>query len=558
MSKQLKILLVLFLTTISLTAQIAHETRAVWIATNFGLDFPHGIRDAESQKLLLRRIFKDISEKNYNTVYFQVRANGTTFFNSKYEPYSSELTGRTGSVPSYDPAQLAIDLAREYGLEIHAWVNTFRCFSGNDREPLMEKTHPVNAKENLVVPFYEGDNQAYWMDPGNPDTRKYLVDLLSDLISQYNFDGLQLDFIRYPGKNFKDDHSYGKFGKGKDKADWRRENITQFITELSKKVKLNNPYLKLGVTPIGIYKNPPGVFGLEAYNDVYQDVETWVNRKLVDYIIPQIYWDINSNPKFEVIARDWMKIKENTQVIVGIGAYKPEVKREIASQLGISRNLGADGVAMFRYRNISDMFLFSEPALPAIYKNFVVEKLPLPDKLSAAADPLMNNNLRLSWSYNKESEKKLKYFVIYEVKEGVPILQKLVEPDDRFSYLTSARKIQQVGYYTVGTVDLNWNENFDSGALIRVENKPLKNLLIKLTHTDVPVLQKQNDEFLLNLYSERNENLIIEFETEKGILSTSNNLLIRGLNIITLPKVRGGSEIILNFLNRKEKRSIRL
>ncbi|GJQ62408.1 MAG: hypothetical protein SCALA702_14610 [Melioribacteraceae bacterium] len=553
-----RIFLIVLLFSFSLFGQLAHETRAVWVATNFGLDFPHGIRDAESQKILLRRIFKDIKEKNYNTVYFQVRANGTTFFNSEYEPYSAELTGRTGSIPAYDPAQLSIDLAREFGLEIHAWVNTFRCFSGNDREPLLDKKHPVTAREDLVVPFYEGETLAYWMDPGNPDTHTYLVELFSDLTTKYNFDGLQLDFIRYPGKSFNDGTTFSRYGERRDKAEWRRDNITRFIKSLSQKVKLQNPYLKLGTTPIGIYKNPPGVYGFEAFNDVYQDVESWINNGIIDYVIPQIYWDINSNPRFEVIAKDWLKMKGNVQIILGIGAYKPEVKSEITSQIAISRKLGAEGIAMFRYRNISDINLFSDPALPATYNTIAIEPLPLPFNLSAGADKLMNNNLKLSWQYDSENEQKLKYFVLYEVQDGVPLLLKLVDPADRASYLISARKVKEVGYYTVGTVDLNWNENYDASNLIRVENKLLKNLLGKIGNSETPLLQKRDNNFLLNLYSEGDERLDISIKTQSANATTYNIKLKKGLNLITLPLVEGAQEMKLDFIERKQKRSLRL
>ena len=115
-----------------LHAQAPRETRAVWVSTNFKLDWPPPTYNQAAQKKELKKIFDDIERKNLNTIYFQVRSNGTVLFRSTMELFSPYITGNIGDYGNYDPLEFAIKEAHKRGLEIHAWVNTNRVFSGNN------------------------------------------------------------------------------------------------------------------------------------------------------------------------------------------------------------------------------------------------------------------------------------------------------------------------------------------------------------------------------------------------------------------------------------------
>ncbi len=200
--------LFLFLSTL-IIAQPYRETRAVWLTTNYKLDWPPNTFDENEQKISLRNIFKDLSEKNFNTVYFQIRSNGTVLYNSTIEPFSPYLTGNVGVKPNYDPLQYATELGREFNLEVHAWVNMIRCFTGSDDKFLKHPQHLRNAHPEWTVRVMdENGNLSYWLNPGYYQVQDYLVDLMNEIVSNYDVDGIHLDFFRYPGKDFEDD---GKF-----------------------------------------------------------------------------------------------------------------------------------------------------------------------------------------------------------------------------------------------------------------------------------------------------------------------------------------------------------
>ena len=111
----------MFITSPQITAQTERETRAVWVATNFRLDWPPPTFDEEKQKQALIDIFDDIKSKNLNTVFFQAGINGTVLFKSSFDPFSPYITGEVDKEGNYDPLQFAIEQAHKRGLEIHPW-----------------------------------------------------------------------------------------------------------------------------------------------------------------------------------------------------------------------------------------------------------------------------------------------------------------------------------------------------------------------------------------------------------------------------------------------------
>lgn len=331
-------------------SQKNQEIRAVWIATNHRLDWPPPTFDIEVQKKSLIEIFDSIKSKNLNTIYFQVRSNGTVLFNSSFEPCSFYIDGK-GNLP-YDPLQFAIQEAHKRGIEIHAWLNVVQVFAGGELDILNNPDHIVKRKPDWIIEYQENEMKSYWLNPAIPEVREYISDLIKELVKNYNVDGIHLDYIRYPGRNFNDDSLFNIYGKGLSKDNWRRKNITDLIELINKKIKSVKPYVKLGATPIGIYKNHSGMSGWEGYNDVYQDAREWLKRGLLDYIVPQVYWSIENN--FEVITREWVNNSFGKNVIIGIGAFKDDIKSKIEKMIEYTRTIGAQGFAIFRYSSIKD------------------------------------------------------------------------------------------------------------------------------------------------------------------------------------------------------------
>ncbi|MEK9136475.1 MAG: family 10 glycosylhydrolase, partial [Bacteroidota bacterium] len=193
------------------------------------------------------------------------------------------------------------------------------------------------------------------------EIRDYLVRVALEIVRRYDVDGINFDFIRYPGKNFPDAETFHRYGYGMERDDWRRSNIDKFVTAFYDSAMRIKPMLKIGSAPLGVFSNGSGGNGWGAFYSYYQDSQGWLRKKKHDYLSPQLYWDLGAtkdDPDFAELLRKWRAATSGRHIWAGIAAYKPEVMRELARQIDSSRAIGAEGEAYFRYEHVSDATVF--------------------------------------------------------------------------------------------------------------------------------------------------------------------------------------------------------
>jgi uncharacterized lipoprotein YddW (UPF0748 family) len=403
------------------------ETRAVWLATVDYLDWPKPEmhRNIAAQKASLIKILDYLKRINFNTIFFQTRPRGNTFHKSEYEPWAKELTGNLGVNPGWDPLAFLIDEAHKRGIEVHAWINVVKVWSGKTLPPKTNPEHIALKKPGWIKLF----NKEWWLDMGYPECREYLSTIVLEIVNNYNIDGINFDYLRYPEKDFNDDYSYKLYGNRINRYDWRRENITDFLRRVYTKALSVKPYLRIGVAPIGIFLSVPGCSGWSAFNDVYQDCRQWLKEGIIDYLSPQIYWDIKTtkgDPGFFSCLSEWKKIMNGRHLYPGIAASRSIVKTEISKQVNLSRREQTEGNAFYRYSDIPSDYIFNEiyrfPAnipimnwkkgnQPLPPKNLTIEKNQDSYKLRWDPPEKVNNNVILKFyniyrsnnnSFNKE------------------------------------------------------------------------------------------------------------------------------------------------------------
>lgn len=521
-------------------SQAAHETRAVWVATNHRLDWPPPQFNPDKQKSALEEIFDNIKSKNLNTIYFQVRSNGTVLFKSSYDPFSYYINGKSGDIP-YDPLKFAVEEAHKRGLEIHAWINVVQVFAGNELNILNDVNHIVQRKPGWVIEDYRDGSKSYWLDPGLPEVREYISDMIKEMVENYDVDGVHLDYIRYPGKNFNDEFSFSVYGNGLLRDEWRRKNITELIELINKKIKAVKPYIKLGATPIGIYKNHSGMYGLEGFTQVYQDAREWLKKGLLDYIAPQIYWPFDNNYRFDLLAKEWIDNSFGRNVVIGIGAYKPEVKNEIEKMIKYVRDVGADGIAFFRYSSIKDYSFesFSYKSFPSIMNWIKADYPPPPHNLNYTLHEENSNIISLSWEIDKSNLKdSIRCFALYELSSPNSEItnESLIDiiPGDKTSYNFVIDKYKRVKYYFVlKSINKLWNESEESSNVIEVKIPQLSTLAMTINFDSNPILIKESNEFSeVLIYSNYYDEIIVNGNNGKYdefILSSSIKI---GKNVV--------------------------
>ncbi|MBU2444848.1 MAG: family 10 glycosylhydrolase [Bacteroidetes bacterium] len=536
---------VLFITlnTILLFSQPKQEVRAVWLTTNLQLDWPPRTLDQEIQKKALVDILDDLRQKNFNTIYFQVRSQGSVMFKSLLEPWSQYLTGMLGGEPDYDPLKFILGEARKRNFELHAWVNMIRCKIGEQYPQTSNPPHIMNRNPDWVKRYTEGNSVSYWLDPGLPEVREYLKNICVELTANYDIDGIHFDFIRYPGNNFDDSYSYSIFGNGMNLSDWRRENINTLVSGIYDTLISIKPMLKVGSAPIGIYENLPGARGWEGRNSVFQDSREWLRRGKQDYLVPQIYWDLENNPRFDLLINDWVTNNNGRQIIAGIGAYERNVFQQLDKLISVSRAYNSNGQSFFRYENISkkkfDGYSTLSNIPPMKWKDNIPPNAPYELSAKNLSDRL--GLIELVWGLPLPAVDgdTAKYYNIYKSED------KFIDRNNSkylsnfsngyYFYDNLNRPSQLEYYYQVGALDKGNNESLDATGIIKVELLNLKNVLRHVLPVSVSFLQPRNINdkifFSVDLVKSGSLKIDLKSESEKLLKSIFDGYAKIGQNI---------------------------
>ena len=336
--------------------QLKREFRGVWVATVANIDWPseQGLSVSEQKKEILA-ILDRVVELNMNAVVFQVRPAADALYNSHLEPWSEYISGQMGQPPEpyYDPLAFVVEEAHNRGLELHAWFNPFRA-----RHKTANKHTDANHISVIAPELVVSYGEQLWMDPGNTTAQEHSLRVIRDVVRRYDIDGIHIDDYFYPypvkdksGRNivFPDDKSWQKAqaqGTMLSREDWRRQNINHFIERLYATVKQEKPWVKVGISPFGIWRpgNPEPIRGMDAFSTLYADSRLWLQKGWVDYISPQLYWSMNSARQSYTKLYTWWQA-QNTRdrhIWPGSAIYRIDAhgwaEDEILNQIRYTRN----------------------------------------------------------------------------------------------------------------------------------------------------------------------------------------------------------------------------
>ena len=432
-----------------------HEWRAVWIATVNNIDWPSkpGLTTLEQQKELIAYLdlFKSL---NFNAIVLQVRPAADAFYISKNEPWSIYLTGDQKKSPSplYDPLAFAIEEAHKRGIELHAWLNPYRVSQNVENIKDMSPDHMYRKRPDL---FVKHGNKLYF-DPAYPETREFLTKVIKDLVTRYDLDGIHFDDYFYPNNDFSDESSFAKYPRGykkEDKMAWRRENVDIVVKMLRDTIKSVKPFMKFGISPYAVWRNlrddPKGSdtksYGYTNYDHLHADILKWMESGWLDYILPQLYFNIGyPAADFTVLAKWWRDYSAGTPVYGGLGTYRLDANSkieawrtplEIKNQALMLREMdNYQGVCYFNAKNLKDnklgvnsVFkeLYVNPAIVPQMRGFETTPPALPE---GAVMSINGETVNFKWkgealpkgnaSIEKCNSERAYYYIVYKFKKG--------------------------------------------------------------------------------------------------------------------------------------------
>lgn len=342
-------------------AQAQPEYRAMWVSYLEWQQFDFS--SAEAFRAGAEEMMANCADLGLNTVIAQVRPFADALYPSQYFPWSHLCTGTQGQDPGFDPLAILIETAHAQGLELEAWLNPYRVQLSASMPGQLAENNPAVTSPELVKQAGEG----LYFDPSSETVRQLIVDGVTEIVTNYEVDGIHFDDYFYPTTEASfDEAEYAASGSSLSLEDWRRDNVNQLVKAVYDAIKSEKPEVRFGISPQGNMDN--------NYNGQYSDVALWLSTPgYVDYILPQLYWGYGYTTSggqtrfgFENITKEWAALEraEGVSLYFGLGAYRIgdgdggnydnavtqwQSGRNLADMIATGREVGADGYVLYRY-----------------------------------------------------------------------------------------------------------------------------------------------------------------------------------------------------------------
>ncbi len=469
---------------------LKREFRGAWIATVANIDWPSRYATPGEQIADLVEQFDKHKEAGMNAIIFQVRTECDALYESSFEPWSYWLTGEQGKAPDpyFDPLAFAVSEAHARGMELHAWFNPYRAVKNVGDYEIDEKHVSVQHPE-WILTF----GKYKMLDPGIPAVRDFIASVIAEVVRKYDVDGIHFDDYFYPYSphvSNEDSLTFAHYNNGyTDIDDWRRYNINSMVAQVYDSIKAIKPYVKFGISPFGIVQNHyAGTNGFSSYDILYCDPLTWIKDKTVDYITPQLYWEIGKDvADYKALLPWWASVTEDRHLY--IGQYSSRFfgrswkdKSEIGNQIRMNRATeNVHGSIFFSGKSVSNnVGGFADTLKSSIYKYPALVPLmswkenvppPAPVNLTGEKD---SSGITLKWELEDDDDE-VKQFVIYkfnsdeEVNINNPAKILDIIRTRRNSFRDRSVKIDDDAFtYVVTSLDRLQNES-EPTAVVTVE-----------------------------------------------------------------------------------------
>ncbi|NJL09779.1 MAG: family 10 glycosylhydrolase [Calothrix sp. SM1_7_51] len=306
-----------------------------------------------------------LAQAGINTVFFETVNAGYTIYPSQVAPQQNPL------IRGWDPLAAGVKLAKERGIELHAWVWVFA--AGNQRHnqvlgldrnypgPVLEKNPTWAGYDNRgqMIPLNQG---KHFFDPANPELRQYLLRLYEEIVTRYDVDGLQLDYIRYPFQDPQRNRTYGYGIAGRTQfqqltgvdpmrinpsqrelwqkwTEFRTEQVNSFVAQVSQQLRQKKPKSNF----ISRRISPPRI---RAHSKNSQHWEVWARRGDIDLIVPMTY--ATDTTRFARLAQPWIASTQLGATLLVPGMRLLNLSTVGAfDQIQLIRDLPALGYALF-------------------------------------------------------------------------------------------------------------------------------------------------------------------------------------------------------------------
>lgn len=334
----------------AIAQQPLEEIRGVWMTEND--------TDILSDRPKLQEAVSQLARLNLNTIYPVV-------WNSGYVLYESAVAQGAGIQPfvrkglqGQDILAELVTQAHHKGLLVIPWFE-FGFMAPPTSELALNHPQWLTQRRNGSQTWTGVAGEVVWLNPFHPEVQQFITDLVLEVVTRYDVDGIQFDdHTSLPNEFGYDRYTLALYKQETGKnapilpqnpawVRWRANKITAFVTQLNKAVKQRKPNAIFSVSP-----NPFDT----AYKTHLQDWLAWVRRGIVDELIVQVYRpDLQSfvaqltRPEIQEVQQ---KIPTGVGILTGL-RNKPIPMQFIQAKVRTARDRGL-GVSFFYYESLWD------------------------------------------------------------------------------------------------------------------------------------------------------------------------------------------------------------
>ena len=341
------------------------------------------VRNSMTTKADIDNMIEFATLNRFNNLLVQVRGRGDAYYESNLVPKSNLIKD-----VDFDPLAYLIPLAKEKGIRVHAWVNTYLLWSSRVM-PVQKnhilKTNPdwmdqnTQKKINISIEmkkFNGGKNgiEGFYMAPNHPKVNSYLLTVFNDLIQNYDLDGLHLDYVRFHDSDYGQNpvalsNFQKEFGipdlnrlnasQSSKWNDYRRKAVTDLVRETKNLIQSVKPNISLTAAV------KPNLY--QARERFFQEWDVWLAAGYLDKAIVMNYTkDLKDFAANIDIMYDNLPSKYRKKIVMGIATYNQSPKYVI-DKIKYTRVTRFNAVSFFSYTVMQKDPLYFKSIKSALY-----------------------------------------------------------------------------------------------------------------------------------------------------------------------------------------------
>ncbi|MBN1900461.1 family 10 glycosylhydrolase [Candidatus Sumerlaeota bacterium] len=310
----------------------------------------------------------DLSRFGFHAVMPYMATGGVAYYDSDYLPRYD------GYDVHGDHIAACVNACKSKRIQTH--VRKLNYFLLNAPQSFIDDMRAQNRTQVDV-----DGNDVDYLCPSHPLNHQLELNVMLEIIDNYDIDGIHYDFIRYPDEKccycagcrerFQNDTGIAVASwpldcySGVHKEayrEWRREQITKLVRDMRTAVNLRGNKVKISAAVFSSYPS--------CRTSVAQDWASWIENGYLDFVCPMNY--TNSSSAFQSMLQNQLNyVAGRAPLYPGVGVASGSsslTADQLIVQLLITRLLNTKGYVLFVYGDY-----LSEEILPHLHKGFTAD-----------------------------------------------------------------------------------------------------------------------------------------------------------------------------------------